>query len=401
MIYPMEEINNIMENITHRFKNITNLPFFQVDKVLQSPPEDISEDPFDTAQVLNITKLNFETINAIIEDGRLWRVLKGSERLHLASTILQLINDLGSLLNSKLDFISEMDSSSSTYTTSLSSLLIQSRRFTVFNGAPDQILEFNLEHTRVELPLSGLENSTLIEVSENQTRNISATVVLIRNLTARLSTPKTLQVNSRIVSLIIEDEAEIELLDEPLRYRLWHLHRLEFFDAPLCAFWDFNSSSWDGECGKGGGGGGCTYRVDESSRYASTCECSQLRSNVFAIVVDVSSQEGEILAKSILTYIASGVTCLFLGLAVYILVEYQEVAKGREIPLFPSLEGRRGRRSSRSLREINLKKETNKVSLAINISIYLLLTHVFTMFGFNLSNRVIFVSQGLSRFNNF
>lgn len=380
----MEEINSIMMNITHRFANITNLPFFNIDKV-QSPPKDIIDDSLDTAEVLNITKTNFETINAIIDDNRLWRVLKRTERFHLASTILQLINDLGSMLNSKLDFISEIDSTSSTssqdtsYTTSLSSLLIQSRRFTVSNEALDQTLEFNLEHTRVELPISALENSTLI----NQQRNITATVVLICNLTSRLSTPKSLSVNSRLLSLIIEDESEIELLDEPLRYRLWHIHRLEFFDAPFCAFWDFNSSSWEGE-------GSCTYRVDQSSRYISTCECNQLRSNVFAVVVDVSAQEGEILAKSILTYIASGVTCLFLGLAVYILVEYQEVAKGREVPL-PSLEGNGSRRrSSRSDREISLKKETNKVSLAINISIYLLLTHVFTMFGFNLSNRVIF-----------
>ncbi len=410
----MEEINAIMLNISARFKNITNLPFFTIDKkiIATPPPEDIelNSDPLDTSEVLNITRLNFETINTIIEDGRLWRVLKRFERLHLASTLLTLINDLGSLLNSKMDSLSDnddnaddvsIDHSSScapitSYTTSFSSLLVQSKRFTV--SSSDDVLEFNLEHTRLELPFSGLENSTLVT---DEPRNISATVVLIRNLTNRLSTEE-LAVNSRLISLIIEDEAEIELLDEPLRYRLWHLHRLEFFDRPFCAFWDFNSSGWLGkkEENSGGKSGGCTYRLDESTRHSSTCECTQLQSNVFAVVVDVSAEEGEILAKSILTYIASGVTCLFLGLAVYILVEYQEVAKGQQ--LVDSLESggsgqsrngertRRRRRSFRTDREISLKKETNKVSLAINISIYLLLTHVFAMFGFNLSNRVIF-----------
>ncbi|KAH9403290.1 G-protein coupled receptor 2 [Tyrophagus putrescentiae] len=400
MVYPMEEINSIMLNISARFKNITNLPFFTIDKkiIATPPPEDIelNSDPLDTSEVLNITRLNFETINTIIEDGRLWRVLKRFERLHLASTLLTLINDLGSLLNSKMDSLSDNDDNADDVSIDHSSSIFwcNQKRFTV--SSSDDVLEFNLEHTRLELPFSGLENSTLVT---DEPRNISATVVLIRNLTNRLSTEE-LAVNSRLISLIIEDEAEIELLDEPLRYRLWHLHRLEFFDRPFCAFWDFNSSRWLGkEESSGRKNGGCTYRLDESTRHSSTCECTQLQSNVFAVVVDVSAEEGEILAKSILTYIASGVTCLFLGLAVYILVEYQEVAKGQQ--LVDSLESggsgqsrngertRRRRRSFRTDREISLKKETNKVSLAINISIYLLLTHVFAMFGFNLSNRLL------------
>ena len=163
--------------------------------------------------------------------------------------------------------------------------------------------------------------------------------------------------------MIIEDESEIDYLNEPLLFRAWHLKHLEFFDHSQCVYWDFNQSEWSRD--------GCILRLDESSRFHTVCECDHLRSNFFGVLVDVSSQEGAIIAKSILTYIFSSVTCIFLGLAVYILVEYQDDCK----------------RLSKN-REINIAIETNKISLAINISIYLLLTHIFVMFGFNLGNRV-------------
>ena len=61
-------------------------------------------------------------------------------------------------------------------------LMVQSKLFKV-DDVEDR-MEFNLDHCHVERPFGALVNSTLVN---DDMQNISATIVLIKNLTAKFS----------------------------------------------------------------------------------------------------------------------------------------------------------------------------------------------------------------------
>ena len=130
-----------------------------------------------------------------------------------------------------------------------------------------------------------------------------------------------------------------------------NVKRLEFGDRQQCVFWNFplNGFSTDG----------CTYDQINSNRSFTVCQCDHLTN--FLALTDIRNREVPSLTKSILTYICSSISCIFLVAAIYLSLRYNHKIY--------------------TLQEDQFKVKSNRHQLNLNISIWLLFSHLLIMFG--------------------
>lgn len=130
---------------------------------------------------------------------------------------------------------------------------------------------------------------------------------------------------------------------------------LQFRDEPKCRYWKFATNSSQGQWSSEG----CTYNRLQSNRSYTVCECDHLTN--FAALLDISNREGPNSVKSILSYVSSGLNCLFILATIYIAVRHNK--------------------KTHLVNEDPDKRIANHCLITLNISSFLLMSHLMIMFG--------------------
>lgn len=132
--------------------------------------------------------------------------------------------------------------------------------------------------------------------------------------------------------------------------------KLQFRDKPQCTFWNFQLTNYSTE--------GCTPDPYNSNRTHTICECEHLTD--FLAIVDITHREVPTLAKSILTYICSTITCVFLVASIIVALKYN--------------------RERYTLMDDQFSVKSNRFYLSLSIAVWLLVSHLLIMFGLDLTN---------------
>ena len=245
-----------------------------------------------------------------------------------------------------------------TFTQELSSVHFKSK---VFPLTSDSMMNFTFEDIRLDLSVAALGFE-----SNRSTRNeIPSTAVVVKNLTQYFISDD-LVFNSDALSLLVKNRQHINLVGgHTLSFVSKNANYRQFKDKPDCVFWDFTNSTWHNT--------GCRPNSILSNRSHTTCECDHLTN--FASLLDISNREGPSIAKSVLTYTCSSLSCIFITMAAYASMKLNK--------------------ESYSQYDYKFKVRSNKASINKTIYIWLFLSHILIMFGMDLTNH-----QGLCIFSS-
>ncbi len=133
--------------------------------------------------------------------------------------------------------------------------------------------------------------------------------------------------------------------------RTHHNVQLVFRDRPLCSFWNLTTNDWSTD--------GCQIINRQSNRSSTTCECNHLTD--LSIVVDVSNREKPSKIKTIFSYISSSFSSIFLAMTIAFSLKFNYA----KYTLYED--------------QFNVKK--NRFWLNLNLTIWLLVSHLIIMFG--------------------
>lgn len=358
-----EEINGILGNITSEGVNSTD----QLTESLNSLTDLISDltasdetiNSISRDLALNITRSSLNSFSQLIESpNNLWTNMSSNETKNISSNIFKSLSDLSKLMNSKqTEKLEEIK---------FSSVELHSKAFHQSDN-----ITFQFGNTmKVELPAKSVFHPQSINNFSPFKNYRKVSTALLSNISQRLNTSK-LWPNSAILSITLENRRESVNLKNGLLifeyktfsffldtnnftffiFRTQHNFTLFFGDHSQCSFWNLSLNTWSQN--------GCRLVFQRSNRTSTTCECDHLTN--FAVLTDVSNRENQNLTKTILTYFFSSITCIFLSATLYLTLKYNR----KKYTLFDD--------------QFNVK--TNRYKLNLNVTVWLLISHLLVMGG--------------------
>lgn len=359
----INDIEDILQNITQS-SNITTeewyYSLFRSTELISNITQDGVIDTVNRTTAVELTNRTLELFDMLINQTDIWNSLNISGRTNSSTRLLQSVENLAVLMN--------VGQNENITTIEYDNIILQSRLFSIENDSKTNEMNFEFKDINLKLPIQalnysnikrseklvgkvrGFENSVISETpSDNM---IASTASVLKNLTSYITFGQMIP-NSPIISLTIRRSREkIELIKPYLfKFETKNMNPLQFGDVAQCSFWDMDEETWSNV--------GCHHNRMESNRTWTVCECNHLTD--FAALADISGQERPSLVKTFLTYICSAISCLFLLASLFV--------------------GFRYNKRHYLLNDDQFKVKSNRYLLIVNLSFWLLISHLLILFG--------------------